>query len=724
MNKQQLNITCGTDVVLHDTLEFDGEVFDPSLSTDIVANLVNSLGKRTALEVEVVDDYLVIDVPWVEGRNAGCYGLEVKGVCNERKWSTYADALIRYTRATVEGAAEVEVESDYYDITQIVGYRYTDSPIRHVTVEVDDNYGEPEATTTYDGRDLDIDFKNLKGNGIASVEQTIVSTEDEGVNETVITQDNGNTTVIQVRNGHTGAKGDKGDTGDSAIFDPTTGNISEMLQTTGKSVVSPMSQKAVTDELDKLSLVSLSDYTDIGTKNCYINGSNVYKTNTANYSGANIQNDLTIALRGKIMRVTPQEGKSYCIAFTTNKPVNNDSASYSGTTGYNSRIFGDTVGMYIVPSDANYIYVQKMSGSGNDIFPLKIEFFERENVGDALDASEGERLYVDGKLSELIGAEDITSQFAFTSSKYICARKAESIQTQNIGTVYTTSSSATQCTEGYIDISRFSRLKIAIVNSTADNLISGLCFYDSSKNVVGSICRHSSSVSDNVVEYVDVPVNAQYVRTTMTTAGSTPFVCYGVSKVADGLNSVERNIESLKSAVGSTELLPTMNWKDWHIGWTFDISQQKFIEYTGTGKTNTRSLYIIPNKYPLAGKKVSINFDSDKYRLTFAEFGDEYIYIDSTGLVRLDSPVWQAESYDYIIPQSCKSAAIIIKKADDSAFTSVDDGDVELIFDDINIEMEEESYDPHKVDWKMLTYYDANDATWGAPSRNYRWSCI
>ena len=251
-NTQQLNITCGADVVLHDKLMFDGEVFDPNVSVDIECNLVNSLGKRTSLEYEIADEVLIIQIPWVDGRNAGCYGLEVKGKCNGKTWATYADSLIRYTRATVEGAAVVEAESDWYDVTQIVSYRYSDSPLDEVDATIDDNYGEPTVTPTYEHNKLTLDFKNLRGNGIESVEQTTVSTEDEGINETTITQDNGNTTVIQVRNGRKGTKGDKGDTGDSAIFDPTTGNISQMKQTTGDDELSPMSQKAVTKEIDKL----------------------------------------------------------------------------------------------------------------------------------------------------------------------------------------------------------------------------------------------------------------------------------------------------------------------------------------------------------------------------------------------------------------------------------------------------------------------------------------
>lgn len=43
--------------------------------------------------------------------------------------------------------------------------------------------------------------------------------------------------------------GKNGEPGDSAIFDPETGNISQMKQTTGDDTLSPMSQKAVTDEV-------------------------------------------------------------------------------------------------------------------------------------------------------------------------------------------------------------------------------------------------------------------------------------------------------------------------------------------------------------------------------------------------------------------------------------------------------------------------------------------
>lgn len=209
-NIQQLNITCGTDVALNDRLLFDGETFDPSLSDGIAANLVSSLGKRTALNVDVIDDELLISVPWIEGTLPGCYGLEVTGTCNGKKWTAYADSLIRYTKATRIGHSEVTVESDYYDITQEVAYRYSDSPIKSVVATVDNGYGDPSVDSIYYKRELSLAFHNLKGDK--------------------------------------GDKGNKGDQGDS--FQPIE-DVSGLVlaHTTGQDNTKAMSQKGVTDAI-------------------------------------------------------------------------------------------------------------------------------------------------------------------------------------------------------------------------------------------------------------------------------------------------------------------------------------------------------------------------------------------------------------------------------------------------------------------------------------------
>lgn len=358
-NTQQLNITCGTDVVLHDRLVFDGETFDPALSVGIVANLVNSLGKRTQLALDVVDTELIIEIPWVDGRNAGCYGLEVRGSCNGRKWSTYADSLIRYTWATVEGPSEVEMEHDWYDVTQVVSYRYSDSPLDEVDATIDDNYGEPTVTPTYEHNKLTLDFKNLRGNGIASVEQTTESLEPEGVNETTITQDNGNTTVIRVRNGKS-IVGPRGQTGDSAVFDPSTGNISEMKQGTGDDALSPMSQKAISDII--LAESKLIDFDLYEITLAYINGSDVWATNASNNYCIIIPINA-----GKPYKVKASQNAAAIFALLKDDShTAGDSLSEQYATG-TSRIRIEAGEHTIVeaPSDANYMYIYLYGGGTN-----------------------------------------------------------------------------------------------------------------------------------------------------------------------------------------------------------------------------------------------------------------------------------------------------------------------------------------------------------------------
>lgn len=224
-NRQQLNITCGTDIVLQDRLIFDGETFDPNLSVGIAANLVNSLGKRTALDVQVVDDELLISVPWVEGTLPGCYGLEVTGSCNSKKWSTYADSLIRYTKATRPGASEVTIESDTYDITQEVGYCYSNSPVTFAEVTVDDGYGTPSVDVTYEQRVLSMAFHNLKGDPFTYEDFTPAQLEAL-----------------------------RGPQGDSAVYDPDAPDAPDfvMANTTGNSTTKAMTQDSITKLFNSL----------------------------------------------------------------------------------------------------------------------------------------------------------------------------------------------------------------------------------------------------------------------------------------------------------------------------------------------------------------------------------------------------------------------------------------------------------------------------------------
>ena len=69
------------------------------------------------------------------------------------------------------------------------------------------------------------------GNGIASIEQKTVSTEDEGINVWRITQTNGQTDDFQVKNGSKGSKGDKGDVGAKGDTGATGNGISSITKT-------------------------------------------------------------------------------------------------------------------------------------------------------------------------------------------------------------------------------------------------------------------------------------------------------------------------------------------------------------------------------------------------------------------------------------------------------------------------------------------------------------
>ena len=272
-----LNITVGTDVILDVTLEHEGVVLNPALIDDLQANLITGLGRKTPLETSTGIDYIVVNIPWVDGRLPGCYSLEITGSINDLAWSSVGKSIIRYTSATEIGRSTVDVSGDSYDVTMEVGYYYTDSPIEGVNVTVDNGVGTPSATPSYARRVLGIDFHNLKGNGIKNIEQTTISTEDHGVNVVTITDDLDNATNVEIRNGGTGPQGKQGIPGESAIFDPTTGNIAVIEQTTGDSITNPMSQKAVTDELRKAD--RKIDYGDITSETSILTSANSWTNN-------------------------------------------------------------------------------------------------------------------------------------------------------------------------------------------------------------------------------------------------------------------------------------------------------------------------------------------------------------------------------------------------------------------------------------------------------------
>lgn len=247
----QLNITAGTDVLLHVSLEHDGMSIDPLIIEDLSATLVSGLGKQTSLEASAEADYIVVSVPWVEGRLPGCHSLKISGSTNGLVWVCVGKSLIKYTSGTEPGTENVTVVGDAYDVTMEVGYHYTDSPINEVAVTVDGGVGTPTGDAEYSKKKLTIHLHDIKGgkgdrgNGIASIGQLEENLGDGERNVWRITEDDGEVTDIILYNGHKG---------DSVIVGQGDLPLTHVL---GEDYTKAMSQKGVTDAINTLARANL-----------------------------------------------------------------------------------------------------------------------------------------------------------------------------------------------------------------------------------------------------------------------------------------------------------------------------------------------------------------------------------------------------------------------------------------------------------------------------------
>ena len=195
------------------------------------------------------------------------------------------------------------------------------SVVGDVTVDVENGVGTPQVIPTYQNAVLNLLFKNIRGNGIASMEIISESTEDNGENVYRLTTDLGDHVDLTIKNGSRGPIGETGNgiesvevesseyddeyntitinftegepfqfrvkngatgsPGQSAIYDPSTGNISTMEQTLGDSAVNPMSQDAISKEFaaDREAISVLKDDidTDVWHNSKEVNGETVYE---------------------------------------------------------------------------------------------------------------------------------------------------------------------------------------------------------------------------------------------------------------------------------------------------------------------------------------------------------------------------------------------------------------------------------------------------------------
>ena len=390
MRPEQLNITCESDVILDVTLTHDEETLTPSLIENLECNLISGLGKRTALATSLGPDFIVVSIPWVEGRLPGCYSLEIKGSINSLKWCAVGKSLIRYTGATEAGADSVVVAADVYDVTLEAGYYFTDSPISRVEATIDDNVGTPSVDVSYEHKVLGLDFHNMKGNGIESSSEEL-SDEDGGTNTFTFTDSKGDDHVFHSRNGQTGAKGDTVILGDGVEY--------TLYNATGQNTNGAMTQKSVTDEINsgKISenneLVWPKRYTGIGgntdgwmSQLASLDLLNKETIDLSNINEIGYSTDPSKkwvnTYKGKFIPVAARE--LYLISTQESKPAiilplkvltfaNNTSYASNIASGFSDRVVVSQDSRYFIeiPSDCHCLYLQTTI-SGGDITPVVV----------------------------------------------------------------------------------------------------------------------------------------------------------------------------------------------------------------------------------------------------------------------------------------------------------------------------------------------------------------
>lgn len=547
---QTLNITVGTDVILHVTLTHDGENINPELIEDLSVALVSGLAKHTSLETTTEAGYIVANIPWVEGRLPGCYSLELKGTINGLLWSSVGKSIIRYTPSTQPGHSSVIVHGDTYDVTMDVGYYYTDSPIEQVKVTVDENVGTPRAEVTYDKRKLNLDFHNLKGNGIASIEQTVTSTEDSGVNVVTITDDLGNEENVEIRNGGTGPTGPEGPKGDSIIVGQGDLPLSNVVDDSDDKAVTP---KAVADELF---ILHEEDKSDATLTDGYIQTGGTY-TSSGNKTAATGYIDCDGAEKIEISMIVLTTSPSQYLAF-----YSTDSAS--GYMSQIARIRGDAEGTeihtYDVPQGAKYFrstYWDATRAETYGDFHCILKYPTISRLDKLEEDAESLSADVDSMTGDVEECKDELFEEARkpgTDTETIEISSWANNTSISALTGKTKTSLSTKCT-GYIDVSsyyslNYSKLRLSTVRTTH----TGMAFYDENYEYLSGEEGDYSKTKGVEPATVVVPENAKYARfTAWKDEQYGEFSLEGTNAVTETVARYARDIELLNRKIDSFE---------------------------------------------------------------------------------------------------------------------------------------------------------------------------
>lgn len=133
-----MNVTKGNVAPLKATLSRDGDSFPVADATDVCVAMVSAYGARTvvaetAWRVDAeLDGVVWVDAPATLG--CGCYGLEVSGALNGKKWRTFTGDVLKVTQGTESGGEGAAVSGDAYDVAmevQLYTYISPDAIKRH-----------------------------------------------------------------------------------------------------------------------------------------------------------------------------------------------------------------------------------------------------------------------------------------------------------------------------------------------------------------------------------------------------------------------------------------------------------------------------------------------------------------------------------------------------------------------------------------------------------------
>lgn len=120
----------------------------------------------------------------------------------------------------------------------------------------------------------------------------------------------------------------------------------------------------------------------------------------------------------------------------------------------------------------------------------------------------------------------ITSQFDFNTYHYIVGREGA-----DLGKNISVSSNAL-ASSSYVNISRYSKLQISVVQMDDPTSDVGGCFYDEGRHPISGFWFADLAPKDNVVKVIDVPIGAVYVRTSRLRVGNQHgFSCYGIGVI-------------------------------------------------------------------------------------------------------------------------------------------------------------------------------------------------